>query len=140
MDKQGTVYRARPSALEGAHALGFNLNSIGLCYYTNNGFEDAEIIDKVSALIDAIKGENENLQILSHTQAQLIHINRLLEKGSLNERFPTTPDVCNPQYFSELKSNAEELARTLKNPDQRTLRILLKNLKNCPGGSFRHFV
>jgi hypothetical protein len=40
IDQHGKIYSIRPLDKEGAHAWGFNLNSIGICFYNGSALQD----------------------------------------------------------------------------------------------------
>ena len=70
VSKKGDIYQARPLNLEGAHSLGFNTSSIGLCFNSPNGNPTDKVVSNVKQLIDRLK-ESNDLEIISHTQSQI---------------------------------------------------------------------
>lgn len=67
--KDGSVYRGRPINTMGAHCLGSNANSIGICFegnYTREEMPTAQI-RAGQELIDSIKGVYFNLEVKKHS-------------------------------------------------------------------------
>jgi len=136
----GRIYQARPFDLEGAHALGFNDLSIGVCFYSENGTPKYDSIEAVKKLIEKIKKDYGNLEVISHTQAQLHYINRTLESLGLEKRFPTDAGVVDKMRFASLESELSCLLNSLGNTNSGSLKYQTKKFRNCPGEAFRYFI
>jgi len=134
------IYQARPFSLEGAHALGFNTGSIGICFYSPDGNPNKKNVRAVKQLIKKTKEEYKDLKIISHTQAQISYINRLLSGFGIKKQFPETSDLVNKKMFSEIKSEIDSLIGSLDITQYDKLKDSLKKFKNCPGEAFNYFI
>lgn len=68
--KDGTIYRGRPENVVGAHAIGANTNSIGICAEGNYEIETMPEVQKnaIKELIADIKSRYGNLEIKGHKE------------------------------------------------------------------------
>ena len=133
------TYKTRPFDIEGAHALGFNTKSISLCFYTNNGSPSKEILNRTCELIDGIKEQHSGIELISHTQAQLMYLNDLLSQSNFSKQFPIQNDVTNSYVFNEIKAESELFMNFLNESNQK-IASQLKKIKNCPGEAYKYFI
>jgi len=134
------VSQGRPFDKEGAHAWGFNTNSIGICFYASNGDIDKSKIEIGKEIIDNLKEKNEDLKIIPHTLSQVIYNNRLFKQFGIDKQFPETVDVVNEELFQEIKSDMDYLVGRLSTSKYFQLKQSLKHFKNCPGPLFYNFI
>lgn len=127
-----TMYLARPLDVEGAHALGFNTKSIGLCIYTPQGKADRKMISFGRDFIAGMKRANPDLKVIPHTLAQVIYNNSLLEKEGF-PKFSESDSVARESEFLKLKKQMDELTGRLDTSKYFKLKQSLKQFKNCPG-------
>ena len=132
------VYQARPYNLEGAHAIGFNTKSIGVSFYSNLGTPSKEVIDTTRELIFNIIEEYPKIKIISHTQAQFIYLNELLNKQQIKIEFPTNKYIVKKSLFNEVIGEVKKLEGMIPHPSKIEKQIL--NLRNCPGEAFLYIV
>lgn len=68
--KDGTIYRGRPENVVGAHAIGANTNSIGICAEGNYEIETMPEVQKnaIKELIADIKSRYGNLAVKGHKE------------------------------------------------------------------------
>ncbi len=139
ISESGKITQGRPYNKEAAHALGFNTNSIGLCIYSSNGKLTENKVNITKGLIKTIEDEFPNLNLLSHTQAQVKYNNKLLKEYGINERFSDTMEIIDEKKFEELKLKMSDLAGKLNTDRYAKLKNSLKTFKNCPGEMFYLF-
>lgn len=140
VDKNSHIYQARPLQKEGAHSLGFNTRSIGICFYSEDGNPNKASVSAVRDLVEGIRMGCPGLEVISHTQAQLMYINNLLGSSKIDQRFPDGPDTTEARLFDEIKNNVNQLVGSLDSSAYFQLKKSLKDLKNCPGPSFKQFI
>ena len=90
----------RPFDVEGAHALGFNTQSIGLCIYLNHSKSNKERLQISKDFVSELRNIYPNLKLMSHTQSQILFLNELLRKNEIDKEFPADCSVVNPKIFS----------------------------------------
>jgi len=134
------VFQGRPFNLEGAHALGFNTNSIGLCIYSPNGIPNKKSVKLGRELINRLKESYLNIKLISHTLAQVKYNNKLLEEFGIGKKFIETQDVVQESLFEKIKEEMSELAGRLITSEHNELKNRLKWFKNCPGEMFYKFI
>ncbi len=135
------VSQARSFDKEGAHALGFNTRSIGLCFYAQNGEIDKRKINMGKELIDLLKSEyNSDIPVISHTYAQISYFNKLLREFGIDKQFPEVPECVNPDVFDRIKGEVDNLVGSLTTSEYDKIKGRLKQFKNCPGLLFNYFV
>ncbi len=134
------IYQSRPFNLEGAHALGFNTNSIGLCFYTENGDISEKIKNSVKKMIRNVKSRHPEIRTISHTQAQLMYLNRLLKQEKINKQFPTDENITNKESFQKIKVESDLFFNYLESSESSDIKYQIKRLKNCPGEAFKYFI
>ncbi|MBR9706221.1 N-acetylmuramoyl-L-alanine amidase [Candidatus Pacearchaeota archaeon] len=139
VDKTANVSQTRPFNVEGAHTLGLNTKSIGLCYYSDNGKVSPNNVVRMQQSIEFLKNLYPNIKMKSHTQAQVDHINDLAQKQGIGKVFDTSNLIVGKKRFRELSREVLEFAKSL-NPLNRRLRTLCERLTNCPGESFSLFL
>lgn len=140
VSSDGKQYQCRPFDLEGAHAIGFNTSSIGLCFYNNPQDQPNEkIITSVKKLITKVRRRFPEIKLVSHTEAQIEYFNEILKKNGIDQEVTITPNLCNAREF--------ELARTRMNAILASTHIYsseinscFKKFKNCPGGIFTYLI
>lgn len=130
-------YNARPFNLEGAHALGFNFNSIGLGFYSNEGKISKKSMQSIEKTIEEIEEFYPNIKKISHTQAQLMYLNRLLEKENIDLKFPTDDDVVLQENFEKIKRDVDSYLNLFERIGNPSIDSQIKKLKNCPGEIFK---
>lgn len=136
VSKSGKVYKNRKFNWHGAHCIGFNKNSIGLCFYLGEILlEDVKSCVKDS--IEEIRRQFPEIKIISHTQGQTIYLNRLLRDMGLDEMFSESKDVVKQEKFEGTKNKADTFLPAVENFEKVSERI--DNLKNCPGETFLYF-
>jgi len=136
IDARGKVNLCRPLNLEGAHAIGYNTSSIGIGFQSPEERVEGRVRKQLIETIGALKTIYYNLPILSHTQAQLIYLNQLLQENGLPANLRTDRAVVLPEVFANVKIEAEEILGQMDSERYRELRQQIKKLKNCPGKSF----
>ena len=140
IDNLSNITQGRPYDKEGAHALGFNTSSIGICFYSPKGKISRYKVMKGKDLIRELEESFGSLDLLSHTQAQVKYTNKLLEEYGLDERFLDSIDVVNEKCFIELKNQMDRLVGKLDTDKYSLLKNALKSFKNCPGELFYEFI
>ncbi len=135
VSSSGMVCQARPIGLEGAHALGFNRKSVGICVYSKDGSLSTGTIQTCKELILYIKEEAGVQAVLSHTSAQLLRINELLEKEGLPDRFEIDEEVTEDRAFTEMKLRLQKFLEEKPDCGEEARRIIT-GFKNCPGPLF----
>lgn len=140
VDFEGKVFQARPFDKEGAHAIGYNTSSIGICVYSKDGSLDSNKVKVVRNLIQCINEQFLGLELLSHTEAQVRYNNLLLEKYGFAERFIDSVDVVNQTNFEKLKKEMDILSGKLSTEKYSQLKEGLKSFKNCPGEMYFNFI
>lgn len=136
----GRVYQARPFDKEGAHALGFNTNSIGVCFHTSDGNLDKEKIQIGRNLIQFLNEKHPGIKLIPHTLAQVMYLNRLLNEFGIKKQFPESPKIVNEDVFQKIKSDIDSLVGTLDTSKYSRLKQRLKGFKNCSEGLLNYFV
>jgi len=132
VSKDRKIHQARPFELEGAHALGFNTNSIGLGFYNMNG----ENLQEIKSLVSTLKG----LKIISHTEAQAIYMNRLFKEKGLDIEIPLDEDLTSDRGFKRAKEYLEHAIGNMGVTEYEKVRGHIKQFKNCPGPSYREII
>ncbi|MDE1865101.1 MAG: N-acetylmuramoyl-L-alanine amidase [Candidatus Micrarchaeota archaeon] len=133
------VYQARPIDLEGAHALGFNRKSVGLCVYSKDGSIEKEAIETSRRVISHIMERTGELEIIPHTSAQIIYLNQLLDKAGISERFDSGSDITDPKVFSAMQKKLSQFLTEHQALGVEEKRIIT-GFKNCPGPMFDQIV
>ncbi|MCW8965577.1 MAG: peptidoglycan recognition protein family protein [Candidatus Pacearchaeota archaeon] len=139
LSDKGILTQGRPFGLEGAHALGFNTNSIGFCIYSSDGLLNQHKIFLSREVIKSLQKQFGNLKIIPHTLAQVIYNNRLLAKEGFNT-FPEEIGVAYNHKFANLKKGVDNFVGKLNTQNYSGLKNSLKSLKNCPGEMFYNFI
>jgi len=139
LEDKGDVSLCRPFETEGAHALGFNFDSIGFCIYTLDGLLTKSKIAKGKKVLSQLQEELGNLQLIPHTLAQIKYLNRLLKENELEKQFPEDLNCVNEDYFRKLKTEIDSFTGRLSTDSYGSLKMRLKEFKNCPGELFNHF-
>ncbi|MFB6246728.1 MAG: N-acetylmuramoyl-L-alanine amidase [Candidatus Pacearchaeota archaeon] len=129
VSKSGKVYKNREFNCNGAHCIGFNQNSIGLCFYLGEELQE-NVNSSVKKAIEEVLKKFPEIKIISHTQGQLMYLNKLLEKNGFGHRFFEEASVVEQGKFEQIKKDAELLIE--KTSASSVLCKMLKNLKNCP--------
>lgn len=137
IDIQNNVHHIRPLDKEGAHAWGFNLNSIGICFYNKENSKKRKQIGK--ELVSYLRQEVGPLPVISHTLAQIKYINRLFESRGI-ELIPEDELSMNQDEFVKLEKKLHAFAGSLQTEGNESLKPALKKFKNCPGPSFYDFI
>jgi len=140
ISESNKVFQGRPFNLEGAHALGFNTNSLGLCVYSPDGIPNKKTIKIGKRVIHGLQNRYPNSKVIPHTLAQVVYNNNLLKEAGIKVQFPEKIDVIKETKFEKIKSEMQNLADKLGNPEHETLKRHLKWFKNCPGEMFYYFV
>jgi len=135
---KGKIYCARSFNKEGAHALGFNFNSIGLCI--SNKDLSKKDLNLAKIAIGEIRSEYGALPVFSHTLAQIKYINDLSKKGELDLYIPEKQDIVLEDNFQNLKEEFNDLAGKLSTNKLFDLKPQIKSFKNCPGEEFYKFL
>lgn len=134
------VTQGRSFDLEGAHALGFNTNSVGLSIYSPDGKLRKKKIDQVRRVIGNLNDLFGELEVVPHSYAQAVYNNGLLEKYGFDRIFPENIEIVNEELFSELKIRMDDFLGGLRADEYPDLKDALKRFKNCPGAMFNHFI
>ena len=140
VDAEGKITQGRPFNKEGAHAIGFNTSSIGLCIYSKDGTLVSERVERVKMLINLLNRQFSGLELLSHTQAQVKYNNILLEKHGFRERFSDGVEVVRNDSFAKLQNEMQAFAGKLGTEKYGVLKGGLKSFKNCPGEMYLNFI
>lgn len=136
VSKSGDAYKNREFNWHGAHCIGFNQNSVGLCFYLGEELQE-NVKSSVKKAIEEVLKEFPKIKIISHTQGQTIYLNKLLEKAGFEYRFFEDPSVVEQGNFEQIKKDAELLLEKAEMESE--LSKMLKNLKNCPEKCFFEF-
>lgn len=135
----GRAYQSRDLGREGAHCLGLNFNSIGLCINTKD-LEPSETDKQLARyIVEKIKSKYGFLQMISHTKAQLRYINKLSTKKGLFTGIPEI-EIRSDQEFEALKRNLNDFSKEAHMEKHPYLQSLITNFKNCPGAGFYDFI
>lgn len=126
------VSQARPFNKEGAHALGYNCNSIGLCVYSPTGELTSDKVNLVKRVLQHLREEQGELLVISHTRAQVKYINDLLAENGFDIRFNDKEEIVKEINFQQLKSELDTFVGGLSN-SYFDLKQNIKTLVNCPG-------
>lgn len=137
--EDGKEYLCRPHTIEGAHAIGFNTSSLGFCFYSSDGNLSTRRIRSIRDSIGDL-ADRRGLEIVSHTDAQLMYLNRLFKQEGLNYELPTGVDVVDATNFEKIKRQAEEFTKNLGSRNLEKFKLNIKDLKNCPGPIFKHLI
>jgi len=134
------VYSCRPFNLEGEHAWGFNLNSVGFCIYTHNEKINREKIRIGKEVLTYLRKELREIPLISHSLAQVIYFNKLLKENGFEKQFPEDQKIINKKFFSEVKSEMDSFISGLSTSKYSKLKDGFKSFRNCPGELFNHFI
>jgi len=133
--------QSRPFDKEGAHALGFNTRSIGMCIFSDNSKTESKSIEKGIEIIDYINsGRTTDLPIISHTQAQVMYINQLLKEHGLEQQFASDITIVRENDFKLLKKDIYAYVGSLSTQKYYSLKQRMKRLINCPGKLVYYFI
>jgi hypothetical protein len=133
------IYQARPIELEGAHALGFNQTSIGVCVYSKDGALDSKTRAMASGFIKSLRERNGNIKAISHTSAQLLYFNELLAADGITKSFDAFGGINEPERFEKMSALLKLfLGENKKLGDE--AKALINGFKNCPGPMFSQLV
>lgn len=138
IDHKGVLSQTRPVNVEGAHALGFNFCSIGVCVYSPNEHLDDERLEEVEWLMRQIIGQKK-LDIIPHTLAQILFFNRLLIERDIGIAIEGDDEVCRDGTFQMLESKVRGLALNLKEKYPGVSKEL-GYFKRCPHGDIYYQV
>lgn len=136
ISKSGKIYKNRGFEWHGAHCVGLNQESIGLCFYLGEELLEP-VKESVKKAIEAVVMHYPEIKIISHTQGQTIYLNRLLSENGFEYRFFEDSSIVEGEKFEQIKKDAELLLE--KSEDNSELSKMLKNLKNCPESHFFEF-
>lgn len=131
VDKGGMVHNCRPVDKEGAHALGFNFRSIGVCYAEEQEELEHGRASQIKSLIEKLVDTYDLQEVIPHTMAQVRFFNSLLPK---NKVLKENKYICMPNLFSQYQDIVRHLGTSVMG-DVRVA-MELKKFKNCPGPSF----
>ena len=137
---KGNAYQTRDYELEGAHCLGLNFNSIGMCIYSghNNPFNiDLNI---ATGVIEHIRSNYGPLPVLSHTLAQIRYINKLSQQRGINTNIPDFIELRTYYEFLKTKIEFNDLAEKYSPKMHEYLKNVIQNFKSCPGDGFYKFI
>jgi hypothetical protein len=137
---KGEAFKSREFNLEGAHCLGLNFNSIGLCIYSNKGMPTELDLNIAKELIADIKSHYGPISILSHTLAQVRYINKLSRKKGLITNVNDTIELNSNDEFLEIKERLLDFSAINSLHKHPYLESQIKNFKNCPGEGFYEFI
>jgi hypothetical protein len=129
VDANAQAHLARPLNKEGAHALGLNKKSIGLCYHLDPELRPSTK-ETVREVLAQLKRQFGNLPIIPHTYAQLLYFNTLLEP---KDQLPLSMDVCKLSIFAQYETLVETALISIAHKPQCQQ---LKKFKICPGQTF----
>jgi hypothetical protein len=134
--KNNESYKCRPFDKEGAHAFGFNTNSISLCFYEPDSRLSREKINIGKETIAFLNDAFGNPELVSHTQAQAIYNNMLFKKYDLDYNLPVDINIVKEENFRMLECHLEKIIAKLPSEKYYPLKSSLKYFKNCPGEIF----
>lgn len=134
------VSLCRPFNLEGAHTLGFNINSIGFCIYTHNSKINRKKVRIGKRVLSHLREELGDIPLIPHTLAQIMYLNRLLKENGFEKQFSEDQKIVNKKFFSEVKSEVESFIGRLSTSKYSKLKDNFKSFINCPGELFNHFI
>jgi hypothetical protein len=103
IDASNKVYLTRPLNKEGAHAWGFNLDSIGFCIYNGNQGSLKHRLEVGTDVLSYLRSELGNLPVMSHTLAQIEYINKLLGARGL-DKIQESENFMHPKKFQSLEN------------------------------------
>jgi hypothetical protein len=135
IDAQGKIHQARPLDKEGAHALGFNFRSIGICCYQPDFHLPRKSVESVHEALGQVLSLYPQRIVVSHTLAQVMRINKLLGESGHEERFQERQEVTYPHVFAMYANIMTELADRF-GKEHPPLEKALKSFKNCPGSTY----
>ncbi len=133
------VYQARPMNIEGAHALGFNLRSVGICVHSKDGSIGKGVSETARALLTFVRGSIGDIEVISHTYAQVAYLNRLLDERGFGTHFDYGSDAVDPTVFDRARSELERFLDGNAGCDE-DIRRIITGFKNCPGPMFNDIV
>ncbi len=135
----GHIYYIRNFDKEGAHAIGFNFNSVGLCISNQKVLSQTDL-NFAKEPIEEIRSQYGNLPVISHTLAQIKYINNLSKAAGLDIHISEDQNVVLKDKFQNLKGEFNNLAGKLSTDKSLNLKSAIKSFKNCPGESFYDFI
>jgi hypothetical protein len=133
------VYLTRPLDKEGAHAWGFNFDSIGICIYDGTQGKLKKRLEIGRELVDYLRSELGDLSLISHTLAQIRYINKFFEQKGM-PKIEESEDFMQRENFAELQKRFHDLAGNMPTEGNEKLKPTIKQFKNCPGSKFYDFV
>jgi hypothetical protein len=107
--------------------------------YSKDGSLDSETARIGREVIGSAKEEAGGPTVISHTAAQLIYLNELLEKDGIPRRFAVDAGITEPGKFEETNALLQRFLwenMALGND----VRRLIMGFKNCPGPMFGQLV
>lgn len=134
IDKEGVVFQSRPYEKEGAHALGFNTTSIGLCIHSYKGIISSKNTSVAKQVIALLQKTYPDISILSHTQAQVTYFNSLFKKYQLDIHIDETKKYALDEEFTKLQQSLMAISSNLSE-EFSLVKKELEKIKNCPGES-----
>ena len=136
----GKAYLNRDFEMEGAHCLGLNFNSIGLCIHLKNHIPKTTDLDIAKNVIAKIRSQYGPLPLISHTKGQIRYINKLSEKKGLTTGVPEGIEIASEYEFMDIKERLMDFSNREHLDKHPYLNSLIKNFKNCPGTAFYDFI
>jgi hypothetical protein len=136
IDKKGTIFQARGDNHEGAHALGYNTSSLGICVYSEKGILSSKNKLVVQSLIKDLSLKYKNPEIISHTHAQARYCNSFLNSIGYENILPDTPEIVFSELFDKTLMKLNSISEKLSSSKYHLEKQALKFFKNCPGPFF----
>jgi hypothetical protein len=137
---QGEAYLNREYNLEGAHCLGFNFNSLGLCVYAKNHNPTDIDMDIAKNIIGDIRSQYGWLPIFSHTLAQIKYINKLSKKTGILLNVQDDLEIKSNQEFEDIKRRFADFLDKNSLEKHPYLKAVITHFKNCPGDGFYQLI
>ena len=136
----GEAYKAREYNLEGAHCLGLNFNSIGLCIYSRHNNPGNIDLGIATEIITEIRSQYGPLKLISHTLAQIRYINKLSKKKGIKSPISSIRELSSYEEFLKVKEKFNIMSEVNSMEKYPYLNSVIKNFKDCPGDGFYEFI
>lgn len=142
VSESNIISLGRPYNYSGAHTLGFNKKSIGICVYSKDGSICEQKIKLVLKLIEELISQFGNLKIISHTQGQVMYFNQILRDKNIRQLLSESSNFSKQEEYERVKNDVDELCLEIKRLSSDNSHVLkeLNKFKYCPGKMFEYFV
>ena len=137
ISQSGKVYQARPFNVEGAHAIGYNTSSIGVCLHSDNGQPTDKGVEIAKEIISDLQTVYNGIPVISHTYAQAEFVNRLFSENNIQERLEFDENIVEHEQYLAVRQKLDEITNGLSSDSFLDVKRSLKEFTNCPGELFK---